>query len=192
MCRNETLFLQDGCFAWGIKRICLANQFRIFRCFYDTYTVCASSLAHNTSEDILEPLSQHSSLFSSCYPPSPVSPYSLPAVSLTASTLPFESLFSQFISNWHFMKFNLQRGTMGTFHHTEWYEKPQTLWMGSERQNKINKWVSQSDPEYWWQDPQWWVTLHFSSFSFFYESLSSPFVLFIVSQGTCCLLTRMC
>ena len=90
------------------------------------------------------------------------------------------------------MEFNLQRGTMGTFHHTEWYEKPQTLWMGSERGNKINKLVSQSDPEYRWQEPQWRASLHFSTFSFFSQSLISASVLFIVSQGTCSLLTRTC
>lgn len=59
--------------------------------------------------------------------------------------------------------------------------------MGSERQNEINKWVSQSDPEYWWQETQSCATLHFSLVSSCFESLLYPFV-HIVSQGTCSVL----
>lgn len=202
MCRNETLFFQDGYFAWGIKRICLAAQSKIFRHFYCTFSHRNSFLAQNTSEH--NPFPQNPLFF--LHPtlplqflvfPSPFSPsHSLPWLRLPSQVLEFDFqlLFSQFISNWHFIEFNLQGGTMGTFHHTEWYEKPQTSWMGSERQNKINKWVSQSDPEYWWQQPQCWATLHFSSntYSSFNESLFSLFVFFIVSQGTCSLLTQMC
>lgn len=196
MCRNETLFLQDGCFARGIKKDLLGGSVSNFS---DTFTLAASSLAQDTSEDILEPSSQLPSLFS----PRlilPVSPNSLPPVWLTATTLPSPpqelrvGLWVAFVTVYFkltFMEFNLQRGTMGTFHHTEWYEKPQTLWMGSEIGNKINKLVSQSDPEYRWQE-QWWATLHFSTFSSFSQSLISASLLFIVSQGTCSLLTRTC
>lgn len=172
MCRNETVFLQDGCFARGIKRICLAAQSKIFRRFYGTFTLyffpCPRHIRRHLGTPpptILSFFFPHPILLPQFVPLPSLLSHSPPPLRLPSRVLglDFESLFSQFISNWHFMEFNLQGGTMGTFHHTEWYEKPQTLWMGSERQNKINKWVSQSDPEYWWQEPQRWATLHFNS-----------------------------
>lgn len=67
-------------FAWRLS-------LKFLRHVDDTFTLAASSLAQDTSEDILEPSSQHPSLFS----PRlilPVSPNSLPPVWLTATTLP--------------------------------------------------------------------------------------------------------
>lgn len=117
---------------------------------------------------------------------------SLPAPSLPFAGFGFWVTFFLlvFISNWHFVVFNLQGGTMGTFYYTEWYEKPQNLWMWSERQNKTNKWVSQTGPGFWWQENHsggqfcisaWECSLlSVTLFHFF------PFLSFIVSLQPAC------
>lgn len=196
MCRNETHFFQDGCFAQGIKRICLAGQSKVFRCFCCTFILSTSCLAQDRSEHNSRPknplLSTSDPKSSVSHFPSPL-PHSLPWLRLPSLVLgfDFQSLFSQFISNWHFIEFNLLGGTMGTFHHTEWYEKPQTLWMGSERQNKINEYlrVTQNTDDRNHSGGQLcistWTRTPLS------VTLFSPVVVF-VSQGTCRLLTQMC
>lgn len=117
---------------------------------------------------------------------------SLPAPSLPFAGFGFWVTFFLlvFISNWHFVVFNLQGGTMGTFYYTEWYEKPQNLWMWSERQNKTNKWVFQIGPGFWWQENHsggqfcisaWECSLlSVTLFHFF------PFLSFIVSLQPAC------
>lgn len=96
--------------------------------YYSTFTL-SSFFTGDTTEDILDPtLSLFFFLFSyPIMPPQFVSNLSsLPAPSLPFAGFGFWVTFFLlvFISNWHFVVFNLQGGTMGTFYYTEWYEKP--------------------------------------------------------------------
>lgn len=139
-------------FAWRLS----PEIFKRFLRHFNTSSF-TPSLSQDTWRDILKPLST----LSSSYSP-------LPSVSVSAITLtPLPQHLGRILNRFFLSLFQIdiswslisRGGTMGTFHHTEWYEKPQTLWMGSERQNKINKRVSLSDPEYWWQEPLWRATL---------------------------------